>query len=142
MTIPSPSCVMIPEDQATPADPNTRINSLEEVIKRISESVEAMKKTNEDLISRLPLQKQPRHEERRKTVGKEKVRDKEEESSVHGDHHAKTHSEKNSSNKKSRQTKTLTEQSSEEASSYQPSRHSKSYRSQVDRVSGKKSQAE
>jgi hypothetical protein len=45
------------EDQAAPADPDTRISSLEEVIKRISESMEAMKKTNEDLASRLPLQK-------------------------------------------------------------------------------------
>jgi hypothetical protein len=119
MTIPSPSRVIIPEDQAAPADPDTRISSLEEVIKRISESMEAMKKTNEDLASRLPLQKQPGHEEKRKPVGKEKMRDREEESYVHGDH--RTHSEKNSSNKRSHQTKTSTEQSSEEASSYQPS---------------------
>jgi hypothetical protein len=55
MTIPSPSRVVIPEDQETPADPNAWINSLEEVIKRISESMEAMKKNNEDLVSRLPL---------------------------------------------------------------------------------------
>jgi hypothetical protein len=141
MTIPSPSRIVILEDQAAPADPNTRINSLEEVIKRISESMEAMKKTNDDLVSRLPLRKQPRHEERRKPVGREKIRDKEEESSVHGDHHARTHSEKNSSNKKSHQTKTLTEQSSEEASSYQPSQHSRSHRSRIDKADGKKSQA-
>jgi hypothetical protein len=129
MTIPSPSCVVIPGDQAAPANLNTQINSLEEVIKRISESMEAMRKTNEDLISRLPLRKQLGNEERRKSARKEKMRDKEEESSVHGDHHARTHSEKNSFNKKSHQTKTLTEQSSEEASSYQPSWHSRSHRS-------------
>jgi hypothetical protein len=133
MTIPSPSRGIIPEDQAAPADPNTRISSLEEVIKRISESMEAMKKTNEDLASRLPLQKQPGHEEKRKSVGKE-------ESSVHGDH--RTHCEKNSSNKRSHKTKTSTEQSSEEASSYQPSRRSKSYRSRADKTSDKKSQVE
>jgi hypothetical protein len=120
---------VIPEDQAAPVDPNARINLLEEVVKRISESMEAIKKTNEDLISRLPLRKQLGHEERRKPAGKEKMRNKEEESSVHGDHHARTHSEKNSSNKKSHQTKTLTKQSSEEASSYQPSRHNRSHRS-------------
>jgi hypothetical protein len=51
MTIPSPSRVALPEVQEIPADPNTRITSLEEVIKRISESMEAMKKTNEDLAS-------------------------------------------------------------------------------------------
>jgi hypothetical protein len=49
------------------------------------------------------------------------MHDKEEESSVHGDHHARTHSKKNSSNKKSHRTKTQTEQSSEEESLYQPS---------------------
>jgi hypothetical protein len=141
MTFLSPSRVGIPEDPAAPADPNTRTNSLEEVIKRISESMEAMKKTNEDLASRLPLKKQPEREERRKPVGKEKIRDREEENYVHGDHH-RTHSKKNSSNKKSHQTKTSTKQSREEASSYQPSRHSRSYRSRAGKTSGKKSQAE
>jgi hypothetical protein len=58
MTIPSPSRVVIPEDQETPANPNARISSLEKVIKSISESMEAMKKTNEDLVSRLPPRKQ------------------------------------------------------------------------------------
>jgi hypothetical protein len=106
MTIPSPSCVVVPKDQETPVDPNTRINSLEEVIKRISESMEAMKKTNEDFISRLPLRKQLRHEKRHKPARKEKMHNKEEEIFVHGDHHARTHSEKDSSNKKSHHTKT------------------------------------
>jgi hypothetical protein len=102
MTIPSPSLVVIPEDQETHADPNARINSLEEVIKRISELMEAMKKTNEDLVSRLPLRKQFEPEERHKPAEKGKAHEKEEESSVHSDHHARTHSEKDSSNKNSR----------------------------------------
>jgi hypothetical protein len=142
MIIPSPLRVVIPKDQETPADLNTRISSLEEVIMHISELMEAMKKTNEDLVSKLPLQKQLGHEERHKPAGKEKIRDKEEESSVHGDHHARTHSEKDSSNKKSHQTKTLTEQSSEEASSYQPSRCSRTHRSRISKTEGKKNQAE
>jgi hypothetical protein len=54
-------------------DPNTRITSLEEVIKCISESMEATKKTNNDIASRLPTRKEPRHEERRKTKAKDKM---------------------------------------------------------------------
>jgi hypothetical protein len=69
MTIPSPSRGIIPEDQAAPADPDTRISSLEEVIKRISESMEAMKKTNEDLASRLPLQETARTRRKAETSG-------------------------------------------------------------------------
>jgi hypothetical protein len=55
MTIPSPSRVAQPEAQIVPEDPNTWITSLEEIIKCISESMEAMKKTNEDIASRLPF---------------------------------------------------------------------------------------
>jgi hypothetical protein len=64
MAIPSPSRVAQLEALVRPEDPNTRITLLEEVIKRISESMEAMKKTNEDIASRLPPWKEPGHEER------------------------------------------------------------------------------
>jgi hypothetical protein len=152
MTIPSLSQVVIPEDQETPtnpntrinspADPNARINSLEGVIKSISESMEAMKKTNEDLVSRLPLRKQFGPEERHKPAGKGKAHDKEEESSVHGNHHARTHSEKDSSNKNSRHVKTQTRQTRDGESSYQPSRRSRSHRSRVSKEDNKQKQVE
>jgi hypothetical protein len=88
--------------------------------------MEAMKKTNEGIASRLPPRKELGREERRKPKGKEKVQDghREEESSVHGNHHTATQSEKSSSNKRSHSAETPTQQSSEEESSYCPSRHS------------------
>jgi hypothetical protein len=73
--------------------------------------MEAMKKTNEDIASQLPPQKEPGQEERRKPKGKEKMQGGhgEEESSVHGNHHAATQSEKNSSNKGSHHAETPTQ---------------------------------
>jgi hypothetical protein len=121
--------MVIPEDQAAPVDLNARINSLEEVIKRISESMEAMKKTNEDLVSRLPLRKQLGHEERHKLAGKEKCAIRRKKALftviIMPGHIAR----KILPTKSLIRLKTLTEQSSEEASSYQPSRHSRSHRS-------------
>jgi hypothetical protein len=51
--------------------------------------MEAMKKTNEDIASQLTFRKDPRHEERHKPKGKEKVQGGhgEEESTVQGNHH-------------------------------------------------------
>jgi hypothetical protein len=90
MAIPSPSGVTQLEAQGRPEDPNTWITSLEEVIKCISKSMEAMKKTNEDITSRLPPRKKPGHEKRSKMKGKEKVQGGQggEESYVHASHHA------------------------------------------------------
>jgi hypothetical protein len=127
MIIPSPLRVAQPEAQGIPKDPNTWITSLEEVIKCISESTKAMKKTNEDITSQLPHRKESGHEERHKPKGKEKVQDghEEEESSIHDNHHTATQSEKSSSNKRSHSAETPTQQSSKEESSYRPSRHSR-----------------
>ena len=54
-------------------DSNARITSLEEVIKCISESMEAMKKLNEDIASRQPLRKEPELEERCEVIRKGKI---------------------------------------------------------------------
>jgi hypothetical protein len=126
MMVLSPPQVVPPEDPRASEDPNTRIASLEEVIKCISKSMEAMKKTNKDPASWLPPWKQIGHEERRKPAGKGKAYGEQEESSVHG--------EENSSNKKSHQT----QQSSEVESSYRPSRCSRSHYSRTSKMDEKK----
>jgi hypothetical protein len=51
MTIISSSQVTQPEALGRAEDPNSQITLLEEVIKRISKLMEAMKKTNEDIAS-------------------------------------------------------------------------------------------
>jgi hypothetical protein len=56
-----------------PEDPNVRISSLEEVIKHISESMEAMKKMNENIASRLPPRKESGLEERHEAKRKGKI---------------------------------------------------------------------
>jgi hypothetical protein len=68
MAIPSPSRVVQQEASVRPEDPNTRITSLEEVIKRVSKSVEAIGKEGEDLTSWLLLRKDIKLEERRKSI--------------------------------------------------------------------------
>jgi hypothetical protein len=73
MAISSPSQAAQLEALVRLEDPNTRITSLEEVIKRISELMEAMKKTNEDIASQLPPRKEPGHEERQKEKRRCKV---------------------------------------------------------------------
>ena len=110
MAIPSPSRVAQLEAPVVLDDPNTWITSLEEVIKRISQSMEAMKKMNEDIASRLPPRKEPGHEERRKMKGKGKMLGGlgEKGSYVHGSHHTLAQSEKSSSHKGSHQAKTQT----------------------------------
>ena len=74
MTIPSPQRIVQPEAPVTPEDPNTWITSMEEVIKRINESMKAMKKENEDIASRLPPWKEPGLEEKCKAKRKGKYR--------------------------------------------------------------------
>lgn len=64
MTTPQPHPLVQPGAPVVPDDTNTQITSLDEVIKRINESMEAMKKANEDIVSWLPLRKEPRLEER------------------------------------------------------------------------------
>jgi translation elongation factor EF-1beta len=51
-----------------PTDPNARITSLEEVIKHINESIEVMKKSNEDIASQLLSRKDLELEERREVI--------------------------------------------------------------------------
>jgi hypothetical protein len=69
----SPQRIAQPEALVIPEDPNTRIISLEEVIKRISKSMEAIKKANEDIASRLPPRMEPRLEEKREAKRKGKI---------------------------------------------------------------------
>ena len=131
MAIPLPPRIIQLETLVMPEDPNTQITSLEEVINRISEFMEAMKKTNKDIASRLPHRKEPVHKERLKMKGKSKMPggQGEKESSVYGSHHTSAQSGKSSSHKGSHQAKTQTQQSDEEESRHQRSHHSWSHRS-------------
>jgi hypothetical protein len=67
MATSSPQQIVQLEAPVMPEDPNVWISSLEEVIKHIRESMEAMKKVNENIASRLPPTKETGLEERRKT---------------------------------------------------------------------------
>jgi hypothetical protein len=102
--------------------------------------MEAIKKTNEDIASRLPPRKETGYEERCKPKGKEKVQGGhgEEESSIHINHHTATQSEKSSSNQRSHRIGMPTQQSNKEESSYRPSRHSRSHHSQTSKAEDRK----
>jgi hypothetical protein len=140
MTIPSPSQIVQLEAPVMLEDPNTQITSLEEVIKHISESMEAMKKANEDIAFRLPPRKEPRLEEKCKVKEKGKMPggQGEEEGSVHGSHHTLALSEKSSSHKGSHRVETQTQHSDGEESRYRLSYHSRSHHSQSGKVENKK----
>ena len=135
MATPSPQQNVQPETLVMLDDPNTRITSLEEVIKCISKSMEAIKKVNEDIASRLPPWKEPGPKERceAKCKGKIPVGQGDDESSVHGSHRTLVQNGKDSFHKGSYHEETHMQQSYGEES-YHPRPH----HSQFDSARNKK----
>jgi hypothetical protein len=102
---------------------------MEVIIKRISDSMEAIKKRNEDIASQLTARKELEPEERREMIRNWKLPEGrlDDEGSIHGSHHIVVQSRKNSFHKESYHKEALAQQIHGEKSHHSRSHYNRSH---------------